>query len=93
MWPQMRRMGIRELRDTLTQAIRLVRAGETIEITHDGEPVALITPVRKSRLEELIAAGEATAPKRPFAPPRRRLRVAGSRTASEVLQELRAERF
>jgi prevent-host-death family protein len=43
----MRRMGIRELRDNLTKTIRRVRAGETIEITHDGEPVALLTPISR----------------------------------------------
>jgi len=32
----MRQMGIRELRDNLAAAIRSVRHGETIEVTHDG---------------------------------------------------------
>jgi prevent-host-death family protein len=40
------RIGIRELRDTLTATIRRVRNGETLEITHDGEPVAILAPVR-----------------------------------------------
>ena len=53
----MRRMGIRELRDTLTKTIREVRAGESIEITHDGEPIALLSPVVKDRIDWLIAAG------------------------------------
>ena len=52
------RMGIRKLRDTLTSTIRRVRAGETIEVTHDGEPVAVLSPYRRSRLEQLIASGE-----------------------------------
>jgi prevent-host-death family protein len=89
----MRRMGIRELRDTLTATIRLVRAGETIEVTHDGEPVALIVPVQKSRLQDLIAAGEVTPPSRPFALPPTRIRVEGEKTASEILEELRADRI
>jgi prevent-host-death family protein len=42
MWTQ---MGIRELRDNLTDAIRRVAAGERIEVTRDGVPVALISPV------------------------------------------------
>jgi prevent-host-death family protein len=53
-------MGIRELRDNLTQTIRRVRAGETIEVTHDGEPVAVLAPYRRSRIEQLIASGEVT---------------------------------
>jgi prevent-host-death family protein len=64
-------MGIRELRDTLTKTIREVRAGETIEITHDGEPVALLSPVSKSRIDQLIAAGLVTPPKRSLCCPSR----------------------
>jgi prevent-host-death family protein len=89
----MRRMGIRELRDTLTATIRRVRAGEAIEVTHDGVPVALLVPVRKSRLEELIAAGHVTPATRPFTPPRERIVVTGDKTASAILQELRADRI
>jgi prevent-host-death family protein len=85
------RMGIRELRDKLPQAIRRVRGGETIEVTHDGEPVAVITPYRRSRIEQLIAEGKAT-PGRPFRPPDRLLEVKGPKTASEILQEGRGER-
>lgn len=87
----MRRMGIRELRDTLTQAIRLVRAGETIEVTHDGEPVALITPVPMDGIDRLVASGEATRGVRgPL--PRGRHPVTGRRTAAEALADDRADR-
>jgi prevent-host-death family protein len=86
----MARMGIRELRDSLTKTIRRVRAGETIEITHDGEPVALLSPVRQGRLAQLIAAGEAT-PGKPLDRPLRRLPVTGPMTASEALERDRSE--
>lgn len=85
------RIGIRELRDTLTQTIRRVRGGETIEVTHDGEPVAVIAPYRRSTLEQLIADGKAT-PGRPFRPPKRLLEAKGPKTASEILEEDRAGR-
>jgi antitoxin (DNA-binding transcriptional repressor) of toxin-antitoxin stability system len=84
-------MGIRELRDTLTKTIRDVRAGESIEITHDGEPVALLSPVVKGRLERLVAAGLATAPERPLVL-RRRFPVTGAMTASEALEDDRNSR-
>lgn len=87
----MRRMGIRELRDTLTQTIRLVRAGETVEVTHDGEPVALITPIPADRIDRLVAAGEATRGA-PGPLPRGGHPVTGPRTASEALAEDRAGR-
>ena len=85
------RMGIRELRDTLTQAIRRVQAGETIEVTNDGEPVAVITPYRRSPLEQLIFEGKAT-PGRPFRPPKRLIEAKGPKTASQILEEDRADR-
>lgn len=86
----MTRMGIRELRDNLTKTIRRVRAGETIEITHDGEPVALLSPVKPDRLEQLIASGEAT-PGAPLDRPLRRFPVTGPMTASEAIERDRSE--
>jgi prevent-host-death family protein len=85
------RIGIRELRDTLTKTLRRVRQGETIEITHDGEPVAVLSPYRRSRLEQLIAEGKAT-PGRPFRPPARLYEAKGPKTASQILEEDRAGR-
>lgn len=89
----MNRIGIRELRDTLTTTMRRVRNGETFEVTHDGEPVALLTPVKKSRLEELIASGDVVPAERPLDLSRSLLEAKGAKTASEILQELRADRI
>ncbi|MEP6893211.1 MAG: type II toxin-antitoxin system prevent-host-death family antitoxin [Gaiellaceae bacterium] len=86
------RMGIRELRDSMTQAIRRVRAGETIEVTHDGEPVAVLSPYRPSTLERLIAEGRAT-PGRPFRAPTRLVEPKGNRLASDIVIEGREDRF
>jgi prevent-host-death family protein len=64
-------MGIRELRDTLTQTLRRVRdEGETVEVTLDGEPIATITPVPKDedRLDRLVRLGLATDAVRPWRP-------------------------
>jgi prevent-host-death family protein len=87
----MTRMGIRELRDNLTKTIRRVRAGETIEITHDGEPVALLSPVRSGRLAQLIAAGEVTLGK-PLDRPLRRFPSTTGVSASEALERDRSGR-
>jgi prevent-host-death family protein len=86
------RMGIRELRDTLTRTIRRVQAGETIEVTNDGEPVAVIVPYRRSKLDQLIAEGKATPGRRPFRVPSRLYEAKGPKTASEILEEDRAGR-
>jgi prevent-host-death family protein len=84
-------MGIRELRDGLTAAIRRVRRGETIEVTHHGTPVAVLAPVPGDRIERLIARGDVTAGK-PLDRPLRRHPVTGGTSASEAIEDDRAER-
>jgi prevent-host-death family protein len=83
-------MGIRELRDTLTATIRRVRAGETIEITHHSRPVAVLAPVPADPIERLLAAGDLT-PGEPPERPLRRFPATSGMTASEALEEDRAE--
>lgn len=51
-------VGIRELRADLSRWVKRVREGEEILVTDRGKPVARITRVdRRSKLDELIAAG------------------------------------
>lgn len=85
------RIGIRELRDTLTSSIRRVRNGETLEVTHDGQPVAIISPVPDDRVARLVAGGDVTAPVA-LDRPLRSFPVTGELTASEALEEDRSER-
>ena len=85
------KMGIRELRDSLTSTIRRVQAGETVEVTHHGTPVAVLGPVPADRIERLVAAGD-VAPATPLGRALRRFAVTGERTASQALEEDRAER-
>lgn len=57
----MTRAGIRELRQNASALIRRVIAGETIEVTDRGRPVARIVPLRgKGVLDQMIAEGRAT---------------------------------
>jgi prevent-host-death family protein len=52
-------VGIRELRQRASELLRRVEAGETIEITDRGRPVALLGPLPdQGPLERLRAAGE-----------------------------------
>jgi prevent-host-death family protein len=87
----MARMGIRELRDTLTQTIRRVRNGESIEITHDGQPVARLVPHSDDRRAQLIAEGKLRPPLRPLYPLPEPVPVTGPMTASEALQDDRGD--
>jgi prevent-host-death family protein len=57
------RVGVRELRQNLSVYLDRVKAGETLEVTEHGQPVARLgprPPEPKSRLEQLIADGRAT---------------------------------
>jgi len=83
-------MGIRELRDTLTATIRRVRAGETIEITHHHELIAMLTPVHADRIERLLQAADIT-PGQPLDEPLRRFPITTGLTASQALEDDRAE--
>lgn len=82
-------MGIRELRDNLTAAVRRVRGGETVEVTHDGELVALLTGVPPRRIERLILLGDASAPQ-PLESPIRRHPVITGMAPSAALEDDRS---
>lgn len=85
-----RRIGIRELRDTLTATIRRVRAGETFEVTHDGVPVAVLAPLPADRLARLLARPDVHQPK-PLERPLRRFPAVTGISASEALTEDRGD--
>lgn len=85
-------MGIRELRDTLTQTMRRVRNGESIEVTHDGEPVARIVPHPQDRRAQLIAEGKLRpAIRRRTYPLPEPLKQTGPISASEALADDRGD--
>jgi prevent-host-death family protein len=55
----MERVGVRELRQRASELLRRVAAGETMEVTDRGRPVALLTPLPTAEpLERLRLAGE-----------------------------------
>ena len=56
------RVGVRELRQNLSVYLDRVKAGETLEVTEHGQPVARLSPrpaESTSTLERLIAEGRA----------------------------------
>jgi len=55
----MKTIGIRELRQQASKHLREVEAGETIEVTDRGRPVARLVPVprEESTVERLIREG------------------------------------
>jgi prevent-host-death family protein len=57
------RVGVRELRQNLSVYLDRVKAGETLEVTEHGHPVARLGPRlagSMTRVEQLIAQGRAT---------------------------------
>lgn len=59
-------VGVRELREHLSALLRQVKEGHEFTVTDRGKPVARIVPIAGlSKLEQLIAEGKVTMPKRP----------------------------
>ena len=87
-------VGIRELRQNLSVYLRRVEAGETLEVTERGKPVALLTPLpgRQSILDRLIAEGHAQPATEPWSTmPPPLPAIPGEKTLSEILQEMRED--
>ena len=86
-------VGVRELRQRASELLRLVEAGETIEVTDRGRPVAVLAPLPdEGSLERLRRAGDVSVPvgdlddlPDPLATQK------GTETPSEVLARLRSE--
>lgn len=85
-------IGIRELQQNASKAVRRAAAGEVLQITDRGRAVARLVPLAPSAREELVASGRLRPARRPGAelpalvePP------AGGPSASEVLADLRGD--
>ncbi len=87
------RVGVRELRQNLSVYLDRVKAGETLEVTEHGKPVARLAPnppTRLSILDQMIADGRAAPAKgdRKTLPPPPTI---PGRPLSEILREMREE--
>jgi prevent-host-death family protein len=89
----MERIGVRELRQNASRYIAQVKAGETIEVTERGVPVARLVPLHpsESARNRLVAAGKLIPAKGPRHLPEP-VRVEGPSTGT-VLEELREDRL
>ena len=67
----MARAGIAELKASLSEYLRRVKAGEEVIVTEHGRPIARLAPIERTNgptdaeLDELVAAGILSPPKRP----------------------------
>lgn len=91
----MAEVGIRTLESEASSVVAIAVAGEPVTITERGRPVARIVPYAASRVEAMIAAGQARPALRrlselPVPEPRR----PGQPVLSEQLEAMRsAERY
>lgn len=92
----MREIGVRELKNTLSQTLRAVARGQRVRVSVHGQPVADIVPVESvampERLQRLVAEGRVSAATRPR--PRRAPRLSEGATSASalVLEERDTER-
>lgn len=55
----MDQVGVRDLKQNASRVLARVKAGETLEVTEHGRPVARLTPVeRDDDYDRLVEAGE-----------------------------------
>ncbi len=84
----------RELRNDSAEVLRRVARGETLQVTNNGRPAAVVGPVGGSILDELIARGQARPAQSPasaWSRIRSRLadRAAPTRPTAEMLTDAR----
>jgi prevent-host-death family protein len=85
--------GIRELRQRASELLRRVEAGETIEITDRGRPVAVLAPLPNQHpLERLRVSGDLVSAGSDLKDlPEPLPLVPGQESPSEVLERLRRD--
>jgi len=87
-----KRIGIRELKSTLSECVRAVKAGRTIVVTDHGHPVARIIPEGASlqeRVDALRRAGAIAWSGRRLRPAKLAGKVRDNRTVADLVVENR----
>jgi prevent-host-death family protein len=85
-------VGIRELRQNASAVLRRVVAGETVEVTDHGHPIARIVPLHPERtLDQLVAEGRATEAAVDLLTIKPVPAAKGERRLSDVLADMRAD--
>lgn len=88
----MKTYGVRELRQNASKILDEVKEGEIVTITEWGKPVATMSRIETSLIDKLYELGVLTPPENPSGQLPEPIKLKGkSKTASEVLMELRKE--
>lgn len=87
-----KQVGVRELRQNASGVLREVKAGASVEITEHGRPVARIIPIATSGWEDLLTSGLALRSTiEDWRPSKKRIKIKGGKTSTQILIEMRAE--
>ena len=88
------KVGVRELRENLSEWLDRAEAGEEIIVTERGRPKARIaSAVAEDLIDQLIREGRATAPTRPRRPLPPAIPVEGSPVTDALLEHRRAKDY
>jgi len=90
-------VGIKELKNQLTQYLNLTKKGEEISITERGKPIALIRPTEgtlpatslEAKLTELAGKGRIMLPRKKFLTKIPLIKISGPPISATVLEERR----
>ena len=90
-------VGVRELKNRLTQYLKRTRQGEEVVVTERGIPIALLRPIQageaplslEARLARLAAEGYLTLPTRKPAAKIRRVKVGGKPVSRIIIEDRR----
>lgn len=90
-------VGVKELKNRLTQYLSRSKQGEEIVVTERGKPIAVIQPIQsakevssqEARLAQLAAQGRVTLPTRKPLKKIRLVKVSGAPLSSAILEDRR----
>ena len=90
-------VGVKELKDRLTQYLRYTKQGEEVIVTERGTPIALIQPIKsadkaaslEARLARLAARGTVTLPTQKPLKRVRTVKVSGKPISKVIVEDRR----
>lgn len=87
----MERVTHREMRNRSGEILRRVEAGESIEVSNNGRPAAVIVPVGGDVVDAMIARGEARAARAGVEALLAITRVTTTTAAKELIEDTRGQ--
>lgn len=85
----MRTVTHREMRNNSGEVLRAVAAGETVQVTNNGQLAAVISPPAGDSLDRLVAQGQVRPARRGIADVLAIRRRKAKRTSAELVQDAR----